>query len=455
MLEYDFLKRLILLENSIETIDCNKSYYSFDSNTNNFIIEIYLKKDYCKCEICLSQQIKVQKTFISNLRTQTIEGTNAIAHIHRRTYICNNGHVHRQDNPFKEKGDRISISKDIAILNELRDKTNTYSSVAKRFQVSPTYVIDLFDKRVDLKRLTLPDVLCVDEVYGRKLTNKGYCFVLYSPQWRKIIDVLDSRKKLDLIDYFARIPLDEKKRVKFVSMDLYETYRDVMKKSLPNAKICADPFHVVKHLVACFDKIRKRVMRRFENYKSEGSNYYWLYKKYKWMLFKDLSKIKDGSYTVSKSKMIMNKYQIIKYMLDLDETLDLAYNLMMIYRNFVATATIQTAEYELNKIIAIFKEAHIPEYADFIRILNNWHDEIINSFNTINNHKITNGPMERTNENIKTIIRISFGSKNFTRTRNRIMFCINEGAPILANRKKQSNKQTGVPRGKYKKNTDK
>ena len=74
--------------------------------------------------------------------------------------------------------------------------TNTYSSVAKRFQVSPTYVIDLFDKRVDLKRLTLPDVLCIDEVYGRKLTNKEYCFVLYSPQWQKIIDVLDSRKNL-------------------------------------------------------------------------------------------------------------------------------------------------------------------------------------------------------------------------------------------------------------------
>ena len=69
MLEFDFLRRLILLDNSIETIDCNKSYYSFDSNINNFIIEIYLKKDYCKCEICLSQQIKVQITFISNLRT--------------------------------------------------------------------------------------------------------------------------------------------------------------------------------------------------------------------------------------------------------------------------------------------------------------------------------------------------------------------------------------------------
>ena len=182
-----------------------------------------------------------------------------------------------------------------------------------------------------------------------------------------------------------------------------------MKKYLLNAKICADPFHNVKHLVECFDKIRKRVMRKFENYKNEGSNYYWLYKKYKWMLFKNLSKIKEVSYTVSKSKMIMNKYQIIKYMLNFDETLDLAYNLMMIYRNFVATATIQIVENELNRIIRIFKEAHIPEYADFIRILNNWHNEIINSFNTINNHKITNGHMDRVNKDIKTIIRKSFG----------------------------------------------
>ena len=63
----------------------------------------------------------------------------------------------------------------------------------------------------------------------------------------------------------------------------------------------------------------------------------------------------------------------------------------MIYRNFVATETIDTAEEKLNTIISQFKEAHIKEYADFIRIMNNWHNEIINSFNMVNGHKITNG----------------------------------------------------------------
>ena len=82
--------------------------------------------------------------------------------------------------------------------------------------------------------------------------------------------------------------------------------------------------------------------------------------------------------------------------------------------------------------------------------MNNWHNEIINSFNMVNGHKITNGPMERVNNDIKTIIRVSFGSNNFTRMRNRIMFCINDNAPILSYRKKNTNKQKGKPRGNYK-----
>lgn len=450
MLEFDFLKRLGI-ENDSSKIDCEKSFSYFDSNTNNLIIELYLKKDYFRCEVCNSQFIRIQKTFITTVRTQTAEAANAIVHIHRRSYICDNNHVHRQYNPFKPNNERISIFKNTAILNDLRDMTNTYSAVAKKFQVSSTYVLNLFDRSVDLKRLTLPQVLCIDEVYGRKLTHKGYCFVMYSPQWNKIIDILDSRKKFDLIDYFSRISIDEKNNVKFVSMDLYEAYRVVIKKCLPNAKICADPFHVVKHLVDCFERIRKRVMRRYEQYKLEGSNYYWLYKKFKWMLLKNPSNIKNIFYKIPKSKMTLDKWQIIHYMLELDETLDLAYNLMMVYRDFVSTATIDTAESELNIIILQFKEAHIPEYSEFIRILIKWYQEIINSFNTINGHKITNGPMERKNKDIKTIIRISFGSSNFIRMRNRIMFCLNEDAPILHTKKEITNKKDCPPRGKYKK----
>ncbi len=57
--------------------------------------------------------------------------------------------------------------------------------------------------------------------------------------------------------------------------------------------------------------------------------------------------------------------------------------------------------------------------------------------------------MERVNREIKTFFGISFGFTNFERVRNRIIFSINEDAPILAWRKTNSNKKLGKARGKY------
>lgn len=37
----------------------------------------------------------------------------------------------------------------------------------------------------------------------------------------KIVDVIDSRRKFDLIDYFSKIPIEEKNKVEYVSMDLW------------------------------------------------------------------------------------------------------------------------------------------------------------------------------------------------------------------------------------------
>ena len=151
----------------------------------------------------------------------------------------------------------------------------------------------------------------------------------------------------------------------------------------------------------------------------------------------------------------MTKYQIVDCMLTLSDTLKLAYELKEDYRNFVATATIDTAEYELNELIIKFKNAHISVYSSFIKILISWHNEIVNSFNTINGHKITNGPMERVNRDIKTIFSLAFGSSNFNRVRNRVIFSINEDAPILPYRKSNTNKKVGKTRGKYIKRKEK
>ena len=138
-------------------------------------------------------------------------------------------------------------------------------------------------------------------------------------------------------------------------------------------------------------------------------------------------------------------------MLELDDGLKTAYELKEEYRNFNSLATIDNAEAWLSELLIKFENSNIVEFKPFINTIKNWQTEIINSFNRINGFRISNAKLERINKDIKNIFSISFGSTNFTRIRNRIMFCINEMSPILYSRKNRSNKRRGKSRGKYNK----
>jgi transposase len=417
-------------------VDENKSYSSYDPNTLNHTIYLYLLKDInLKCPYCTSSNISVKGTRKNNIRYSYGEFKNIMVVLHRRTYYCGDcSKSFSQRNPISINNSVVSLSKELAIVNALKDKTKTFSFVANEFNVSVTYVQKLFDSWVELDRLQLPIVLCIDEVYAKKLTYKSYCCVLYSPQTRSIIDILPSRHKLKLIDYFAHISNAEKSRVKYISMDLWDSYRQMAKLCLPNAIICADSFHVIKHLCDCFKKIRIKVMRSMEGLKHEKHNYYWLFKKYNYFLMKDLIDLPEFI-KIRHSNMQISKYKVIDEMLNLSDELKAAYELKEEYRNFNSSATIDNAKEWLDELIIKFKSSRIPDYIPFWSLLQNWHDEIINSFNRINGHRISNGPMERVNRDIKTILGISFGCTNFNRVRNRIMFSLNPNSPILGTKK--------------------
>lgn len=164
---------------------------------------------------------------------------NLFIHLYRRTYKCNCcNRYFLEQNPFCDEGKQNSIYKDYKIVQSLKSLTATHTSVAKRFNVSPTYVANTFDRKVDLSRLPLSKIICVDEVYSKRLSYHHYCFIIYNPRERKIIDVLDSRHSDDLGDYFSRIPIEERDSVEFFSTDLYESYRKIAKKYFPSIWLC-------------------------------------------------------------------------------------------------------------------------------------------------------------------------------------------------------------------------
>ncbi len=237
--------------------------------------------------------------------------------------------------------------------------------------------------------------------------------------------------------------------VRYFSIDLYDTYRIIAKKCLPNALICADSFHVIKNIRLAFHQIRIRIMNKYTHLKYRNDNYYWLFKRFYRLLIKDRAKISYKRFKINRQGQYMNAYEIIDYMLSIDSSLYDAYWLLHEYRNFNECANINNAKEWLNELMLKFKASQINEYIKVWKMLENWSTEIVNSFTRIDNRRISNGPMERVNRDIKTLYRLAYGAKNFYRMRNRIMYVINDDAPILYNRKEETNKYLGRERGKY------
>ncbi len=65
---------------------------------------------------------------------------------------------------------------------------------------------------------------------------------------KKIYDILESRDKNTLWKYFGLIPKEERDKVKYITIDMWPTYKDVSKHFFRNAKIAVDSFHVMENI---------------------------------------------------------------------------------------------------------------------------------------------------------------------------------------------------------------
>ncbi|WP_199173265.1 ISL3 family transposase [Pollutimonas subterranea] len=94
----------------------------------------------------------------------------------------------------------------------------------------------------ELSGRSCPQVLGIDEhFFSRK---KGYATTLVDLKHHKVFDVVLGRSEPSLRRYLSR--LQGREQVKVVVMDMSDTYRQIVRKYFPNAKIVADRFHVVR-----------------------------------------------------------------------------------------------------------------------------------------------------------------------------------------------------------------
>ena len=272
-------------------------------------------------------------------------------------------------------------------------------------------------------------------------------FSMVDNKARVLNEVIQSRSKRELSTYFENIPLSERQRVKIVTMDMWQPYKDVVKKYLPNAIVAVDPFHVIEHLTAGFSRLRINIMNRYD----KGSRAYYLLKTWHKLLETDYDLDNEPKYN-SFFRQKLNYRNLYDQLLEIDPVLTLAYHLKELFRNFNRTAIYPSCINEITSILDAFISADIPAYEDFLTSITNWKEEYLNSFRRpYDDRKQSNALSEYMNSRLRVLINVSNGLSNFPRFRARALYALNRKLYYTITDHLQSNKRIGKKRGSYKK----
>lgn len=444
------IKLLDLKEEDLESIDSITHF-----NNADFIITLKITPHVCPTCGCITTTVKDYKT--RKIKHKILINYNTTIHYRQRRYKCNDcGRSFVESSPFTCSRHVMSPVTVINILKDLKPYNSTYSSVAKKYGVSVSTVIDIFDKHVQIPRKQLTRVLCLDEFYFNRHAKKKYAFMIMDFEKKYIIEIVESRWSPDLSSYFFSIPQKEKDSVRYVIIDMYKTYKELCEVYFKYATICVDPFHAIKRVSDSLNAIRKRIMRSYANnkdsqeYKLLKSRYYYILKK------RDELDFEEYGFDPIFNAHVTDLY-ICDEVLRIHPDLKAAYKIKEEYiffndENLYTFPGRQEKEKQLDSLIRKMMISDIEEMKDCAKTLKNWKKEILNSFEWIDERRLSSGPIEGKNNYIKKIISNANGLSNFQRARNKFMYSQNLYDTYTVSESKNKIKRPGKSRGKYNKN---
>jgi transposase len=412
-------------EKDTENIEC------IDDADGNFTVYITLSRnDKDVCPVC-GKPGKVHGYTKKKLKHSIFANRLCNLVFKQRRYKCLNCDLtFSERNPFALRNEKITHETKINVLKDLKRANVTYNQVAQRYNITPTEVQRIFDKCVDIKPHNLPTTLSIDEHYFPNSDSDGlYMFIMMDFNTGEIVDIYPDRRKDYLISKFSTIKnktyddklhTSELSKVKYISMDLNDYYRQVCKLYFSKSVICCDEFHVLKNLGYFFDNVRKRCRRNCDD-----EVLVYLLTKFDFVLSVDINLDNVSKYN-KKLKRYINYRGIRETIFEAFPELKKAYELKESYIFFNRNCNNNNVEEELEKQIEAFRVCDIKEYKSFYTLLINWKQEIINSFTVVDGKRINNSYIESRNRIIDTLMYNANGFTNFKRTRNRIMYCINK-----------------------------
>ena len=387
------------------------------------------------------------------------QGRRLVLEIKQRRWLCSNPcckAVETDEFSFVEKRRRNTNISDFLIVEAFRNPEKSASEIAREHNVSDSHAIRTFARYVDMHRRSMPEALCIDEVYLNIHNGFKYALVLQDFVTGEPIDLVETRRKEKAEPYFQKIPLKERQKVKYVISDMYKPYIDFTRQFFPNAVNIVDSFHVMQAINHEFLKYIRQVIRTLHErdelvherrelefhrkIEFRHSKDYLLLKKYYGMLLKngkDLKVYSQPRFNKTLNRM-MTTFDYFDWMYRIDPKLEHLKDLKEVYVSFNTRYAGKPSEARkaLPELITKYRECPYAMYHRIADMLENHSEEIINSFILMkksngNQARLSNGPIESLNRITKDIKRIGRGYRNFEYIRNRFLFATRKNATVL------------------------
>lgn len=274
-------------------------------------------------------------------------------------------------------------------LSEL--KMASFSSTAQKIGTTPTSLTRFLTELQTTSKIMWPQrgeiQLGID---AHSFAGRDLVITICELKRHRLLAVLKDDRQMTLINFLEAIPKPVKARIKAVCIDMESSFRNAVKRVLPQAVIVADKYHVLKEADRSLESIRL-IIQGIQSRKYERIP--------KQLLLKPQQRLTDKE--KAKLEQIWQRYQMFPCLKE-------AWIIKEKVRDLYFSPNYQIAEYKLKLLIGMLEGEKTGELKVLVGTLKRWRPYILNYFKTY----ITNGYTEGVNNKIKLIKRISFGFRN-------------------------------------------
>lgn len=398
-----FLKSSPTLKERIKRMSTSLLYHGFGIHGYQYIRTLYQAGTiiFCiipnvfslRCPVCGSRHVKRRGTKTRMFRTIPIGSKSVFIQLPVQRIECLSCGVIRQvkikfaewRRSYTKAFERyaLALSKHMTILdiaNHLGVSWDTIKDIQKRY-LAKKY------KRPRLKNITR---IAIDEISIGK--GHRYLTVVLDLKTGAVIFVGDGKGVDSLKPFFKRLKYS-KAEIKAVAIDMSPSYIAAVLDNLPESTIVFDHFHVIKLFNDKLSELRRAIHRE-----AEGPLQKKVLKGTRWLLLKN-------SYNLNEQK---NEKKRLEEALKLNKPLATAYYLKEDLRQVWSQVCKSDAETILIDWIKKAQSTGIAMLQKFAKTLAGHAFGILNYYD----YPISTGPLEGTNNKIKTLQRQAYGYRD-------------------------------------------